>query len=182
MGGLRPPIFYPRRGAVKVIDLKAKYGDKYQVLFLEESILSQAIECWRGYIWPHSEKRLKAYCSTRLLSKRWTKEIYAGKWPKVKIVRWGEDGLTVTFPIEDFDRVAKLLEPKAKGPGARRGRAIKKIVCGFGQAGGARRTLAASLTPCGIVGIWRGSRVGGCLRSERTAPRGERRITAYRYC
>jgi hypothetical protein len=101
------------------IDLNKHFGDQYQVVY-EESYYAergnngrlcdpslQMMPCEHGHIYPHGGDYLAA--STNF-ARRVASQLRA--LPCVRVVQDGTDGINVVFHVNDFERVAALLNPR----------------------------------------------------------------------
>jgi hypothetical protein len=102
------------------IDLKAKFGERYQV-FREESGQAKRCEgrhydpwlltiaCRHGHIYPHGADYLAVSTNHRA---RIANRLAA--LPGVRIVQDGDDGINAIFHVDDFDEVAAIMKPRRR--------------------------------------------------------------------
>lgn len=98
------------------IDLKDKYGHKYRVEH-DESYRAERgrdpwlliIPCRHGHIYPYGGDLLGAATNCRGPVANRLKAL-----PGVQVVQDGDDGINVTFRLEQFDVVAAVLKPRRR--------------------------------------------------------------------
>ncbi len=102
-------------------DLRQLFADRYRIqheesYYAEESRCRgdedawlQVIPCRHGHIFPWGCGLLAASTSRRGPIAARLRSL-----PFVEVVQDGDDGSTVTFPVESFDQVAGILAPKRK--------------------------------------------------------------------
>jgi hypothetical protein len=108
-------------GAVGCIDLKARFGDTYRVVREASHTADRGdsarahdpwlllIPCLHGHIYPHGGELLGASTDRRgPIAKA------LASLPGVRVVQDGSDGITVTFPVAEFEAIAAVLKPRRR--------------------------------------------------------------------
>jgi len=106
---------------MKCIDLQKRFGKRYRIEY-EESYRAERgksaraaapwlaiIPCKRGHIFPWGGDKLAASTNNSGPTARKLKALAF-----VTVVQDGDDGITVTFPVERFPEVAKLMKPRRR--------------------------------------------------------------------
>ena len=105
------------------VNLKKRFGDRFRVTY-EESYYAQygpnariedphfmILLCRNGHIYPHGGKTLAVSTDRRgPIAKR------LADLDCVTVVQDGDDGITATFDVSDFDRVAEVMRPRKARP------------------------------------------------------------------
>lgn len=96
-------------------DLKSMFGKRYRVRYEEpasahcQDVWYQIILCRYGHIYQYGEGVL-AYSSDRrgAMVNTLAAQHYA------EVVQDGDDGMNVTFPLSEFDKVADIVRPRKR--------------------------------------------------------------------
>jgi hypothetical protein len=97
------------------INLKKRFGKKYRIVWdesrqkREDDPWFMQIPCLRGHIYPHGGDRLGFASNSRGPSLNVLKAI-----PGVEVEQDGTDGANLSFPVDIFDQIAKLVRPRQK--------------------------------------------------------------------
>jgi hypothetical protein len=146
--------YYLEETAMDCVNLKKRFGDRFKV-DNEQAYHAQygpkariedpwymILRCQRGHIYPHGGKTLAASTdrngpvANRLVG-----------LDCATVVQDGDDGVNVTFDVDDFGEVAEVMKPKRK----RQGRALsdeeKKRLADQGRAALNKRRGATPQAP-----------------------------------
>jgi hypothetical protein len=96
------------------IDLIDRYGDRYKIVSEDGSRTSdpwlQILLCRRGHICPYGGQLLMA-CTDRRY-RHVTSQLLAV--PSARICQDADDGINLTFHVDDFDTVAEIMRPRKR--------------------------------------------------------------------
>jgi hypothetical protein len=97
------------------INLKKRFGKKYRIVYdesrqgREDDPWLQQIPCLRGHIYPHGGTKLGFASNKRGPTLTTLKAL-----PGVETAQDADDGANLVFPVEMFDKIAKLVRPRQK--------------------------------------------------------------------
>jgi hypothetical protein len=99
--------------AAELIDIRRCYGHKYRVI--SEDLNSRNSDAWawtipaaRGHLYLHSPDRLGAATNGRRVGR------ILARLSGVRIEQEADDGLNLSFPVEQFKAVARVMRPKRR--------------------------------------------------------------------
>ncbi len=104
------------------IDLKERLGERYRVRLDREGYMAEpelhrtaekpwhyTVACQNGEIYPHGGELLGASTIRHgIIAKR------LAELDCVTVTQDGEDGINVTFHVDDFDKVAEVMKPRKR--------------------------------------------------------------------
>ncbi len=94
------------------IDLEKRWGKRYRLEYeggAKGDPWLAMICCRYGHIYPHGGTFLGAATNSR---GRISNQLSA--LPCVRVAQDGDDGINVVFDVADFDKVAKIIQPKRR--------------------------------------------------------------------